>query len=543
MIAIRSVVGTLALFLCGSLSAQYISGVMSPSKAKVDYDSIRFTDIEASLAATIQASQLKTHLSVIASDEMGGRELGTDGNAKAGEYIAQQFARFGLPKIGDDESYYQKVAFNYTKWEEIGMKLNGVEYKHLKDYLSFPLQNESRETYLTDDIIFLGYGIKDGKYNDYAKRDVRGKTILIYRGEPRSADGVSKITGSSESSDWSIDVDKKLKLAYEEEANLVLIIDDSLKTRIAENRRSLLRPQMTLGDPDSGDKRANAAFISTNILKDMLGKKYKKFIKTRDKINAKGKPRSLVLPVALEMKQKKYVNTVYGNNVMGYVEGIDPELKDEVLVVSAHYDHIGTRGDDINNGADDNGSGTSTVLELAQAFAQAKRLGEGPRRSVLFLLVTGEEKGLLGSYYYAENPVFPIENTIANVNIDMVGRVDKKYQDNPHYVYVIGSDRLSTQLHYINEQKNSQYVNLTMDYKYNDEKDPNRFYFRSDHYNFAKVGIPAIFFFNGTHPDYHRPSDTVEKINFEKMESIARHIFHLSWELVNRDERIVVDRS
>ena len=454
-------------------TAQYVSGVMTPAGQQVDYDSLRFTDIEASLAATIQASQLKTHLTVIASDEMGGRELGTEGNAKAGEYIAQQFERFGLPKIGDDNSYYQKVSFNYTKWDEINMKLNGVEYKHLKDYLSFPLQNESRETYLTNEILFLGYGIKDSKYNDYAGANVKGKTLLMYRGEPRNNLGNSYLTGDVEGSDWGNDVNKKLKLAKEMGANLVLIIDGSLSARIANNRRSLLRPQMTLGVNSEDEELANCAFISTNILKDVLGKKYKKFIKTRDKITKKGKARKLVLPVNLEMTQKKEVKTIAGNNVMGFVEGMDPKLKDEVLVISAHYDHIGTRGNDINNGADDNGSGTSTVLELAQAYAQAKRIGEGPRRSVLFLLVTGEEKGLLGSYYYSKNPVFPIEKTIANINIDMVGRVDEKYEVNPHYVYVIGSDRLSSQLHLINEQKNAKYVNLTMDYKYNDEKDPN----------------------------------------------------------------------
>ena len=231
--------------------------------------------------------------------------------------------------------------------------------------------------------------------------------------------------------------------------------------------------------------------------------------------------------------------------MLGFIEGVDEQRKEEVIVVSAHYDHIGMRGDEINNGADDNASGTSTVLEIAEAFALAKAQGHGPKRSILFMLVTGEEKGLLGSYFYSENPLFPIENTVANVNIDMVGRVDPSYEakQDSHYIYVIGSDRLSSELHQINEAKNDDFVNLTMDYKYNDENDPNRFYFRSDHYNFARKGIPSIFFFNGTHKDYHRPTDTAEKINFDKMESIGRHIFHLTWELANREDRIVVDRT
>lgn len=180
-------------------------------------------------------------------------------------------------------------------------------------------------------------------------------------------------------------------------------------------------------------------------------------------------------------------------------------------------------------------------MDIAEALTIAKNEGNGPRRSVLCLLVTGEEKGLLGSKYYAENPRFPIANTVANVNIDMIGRVDKTYANTPEYVYVIGSDRLSTDLHKINESINQEFSQILMDYKYNSESDPNRYYFRSDHYSFAEKGIPAIFFFSGVHEDYHRTTDTVDKIMFDKMEKIGQHIFHLVWELANREERINVD--
>ena len=211
------------------------------------------------------------------------------------------------------------------------------------------------------------------------------------------------------------------------------------------------------------------------------------------------------------------------------------------MVVTAHYDHLGKRGDDVYNGADDNGSGTSTVLEVTQALVEAKKQGQGPRRSILCMLVTGEEKGLLGSQFYAEHPIYPIANTVANINVDMVGRVDKKYADNPNYVYVIGSDRLSTELHDINENANKKYTNLVLDYTYNEDDDPNRYYYRSDHYNFAEKGIPAIFYFNGTHADYHRTSDTIEKINFDKMAIIGKLVFHTAWQLANQDKRIEVN--
>ena len=239
------------------------------------------------------------------------------------------------------------------------------------------------------------------------------------------------------------------------------------------------------------------------------------------------------------MNYVKNIDVTAGNNVLGYIEGTDK--KDELVVISAHHDHLGKRNTDIYNGADDNGSGTSTVLEIAEAFQLAKEMGVGPKRSVLCLLVTGEEKGLLGSEYYGENPIFPLEKTVANVNIDMVGRIDKKYQDNPEYIYVIGSDRLSTDLHKINETANQKYAQIVLDYQYNSETDPNRYYYRSDHYNFAKKGIPAIFYFNGTHDDYHRTSDTIEKINFDVMEKRGRLFFHTAWELANREEKIVVD--
>ena len=180
-------------------------------------------------------------------------------------------------------------------------------------------------------------------------------------------------------------------------------------------------------------------------------------------------------------------------------------------------------------------------MEIAQAFMLAKKEGNGPRRSVLIMPVSGEEKGLLGSKYYADNPIYPLENTIANLNVDMIGRIDD-YHDNPDYVYLIGSDRLSTELHQISEDVNKQYINLELDYKFNEEDDPNRYYYRSDHYNFAKNNIPVIFYFNGIHEDYHKPTDTIEKIDFDKIQKIARLIFLTAWEVANKDERLVVDK-
>lgn len=228
-------------------------------------------------------------------------------------------------------------------------------------------------------------------------------------------------------------------------------------------------------------------------------------------------------------------------NVLAYIEG--SEKSEEIIVISAHLDHVGVEKGAIYNGADDDGSGTVAILEIAEAFQRAQMEGNGPKRSILFLHVTGEEKGLLGSRYYTENPIFPLANTIANLNIDMIGRIDERHLENPNYIYLIGSDKLSSELHVISEETNKKYIQMDLDYKYNDDNDPNRFYYRSDHYNFAKVNIPIIFYFNGTHKDYHRPTDTPDKINYELLESRTRLIFHTAWELANREDRIFADKA
>ncbi|UAM99532.1 M28 family peptidase [Polaribacter litorisediminis] len=229
-------------------------------------------------------------------------------------------------------------------------------------------------------------------------------------------------------------------------------------------------------------------------------------------------------------------------NVVAFIEG--SEKPEEIIVISAHLDHEGIKNGEIYNGADDDGSGTVALLEIAQAFQMATKTGKGPKRSILFLHVTGEEKGLLGSKYYAdEDPLFPLANTVCNLNIDMVGRIDDRHKADPNYVYLIGSDKLSTELHELSEAVNKKYMNINLDYKYNDENDPNRFYYRSDHYNFAKNNVPIIFYFNGTHADYHRPTDTPDKINYELLENRARLVFHTAWEVANKETRIIADKA
>ncbi len=228
-------------------------------------------------------------------------------------------------------------------------------------------------------------------------------------------------------------------------------------------------------------------------------------------------------------------------NVVAFIKG--SEYPDEIIVISAHYDHLGLDKDgEVYNGADDDGSGTVAVMAIAEAFQKAVEDENGPKRSILFLHVTGEEKGLLGSKYYTNFPIFPLENTVVDLNIDMIGRSDKAHENHPNYVYLIGSDKLSTELHQLSEEMNNKFTKLNLDYTYNLDSDPNRFYYRSDHYNFAKNNIPVIFYFNGTHENYHRISDTPDKINYELLAKRTQLVFYTAWEIANRQNRIRVDK-
>ena len=268
----------------------------------------------------------------------------------------------------------------------------------------------------------------------------------------------------------------------------------------------------------------------------------------KNKINPGDPDKDYFQPMTLNIRRGN-MGDVKTENVISIIKGTD--FPDEYVVITAHLDHVGygnnggSRGDfkdEIHNGADDDGSGSVAILEIAQAFKKAENKGKGPRRSMVFLHVSGEEKGLLGSKYYSENPIYPMENTVTNLNIDMIGRIDPTRKgENRNYVYIIGSDHDSQDLHDLSEKTNSETINMELDYRFNAKDDPNRFYYRSDHYNFARFGIPIIFYFSGTHEDYHMPTDDPDKIEYDLLESRTRLIFYTAWNIANRDERIVVD--
>lgn len=491
-------------------------------------------------AAGINEEDAKKHMTVLTSDSLAGRETGTEGNLKAAQYAARHFEQLGLPTVNG--SYFQKIAFKSENFKGNKVQINSKEYAPMWDYYSFPSLSSDIDLE-TAEILFLGYGIETDRYNDYKNVDVEGKVLLIYNNEPLKKDSTSWITRRKEPSEWTTDLTKKVTTATKHGAKALIIIDGNLQKNINQFRNSYLNTTLKVFNENvSRDSFCNAVYVSTTMAKALIGAAFEDVVSARNYIVKKGKPKRFSISTKLKILQEKNIRTIFSQNILGYIEGTDPKLKDELIIVSAHIDHLGTRAENIYRGADDDASGTTAVLEIAEAFAEAKKKGQGPRRSVLCILFTGEEKGLLGSEYYTTYPIFPLKNTVANVNIDMIGRVDDNHSKNPNFIYVIGSDKLSSELHTINENMNSEYTQLELDYRYNDEKDPNRYYYRSDHYNFAKNGIPVVFYFNGTHEDYHRPTDTMDKINFSIWAKRAKLAFYTTWELANRDKRIKVDK-
>ncbi|HSH65026.1 MAG TPA: M28 family peptidase, partial [Bacteroidia bacterium] len=345
---------------------------------------------------------------------------------------------------------------------------------------------------------------------------------------------ISLITGKKTASEWTTFYKKKIERAYKKGAKTLLIVSDNFDRDMESYKTK--SPYIKL---EKGKTEIPVFYISKSMADGIL--KSTTIDKLKQKLDKEAHPGPKKIKCNIVINIQNIPEKVISENVLGYIEGSD--LKDELIVISAHYDHLGKDGNKIFNGADDDGSGTSAVLNIAKVFALAKKEGHGPRRSILCITFSGEEKGLLGSDYYVEHPEYPLSSTVCDLNIDMIGRIDEKHEGNPNYIYVIGSDKLSSELHKINETMNNTYCHLTLDYTYNDPGDKNRYYYRSDHYNFAKNDIPVIFYFNGVHADYHKETDEVEKIDFKKMEKITRLVFFTAWELANKDKRIKVDSN
>ena len=476
--------------------------------------------VEQNYAKLITPADLKQNLSILASDALEGRETGKRGQKMAAAFISYHFQDIGL-KPPVNGSYYQPFQLYQSIPGDTYAEVEGMRFANFEDVVYFG--NGDSQGELTLPVIFAG----NGKAVDYDQLDVSGKAVLVMPGDGG-------------------DYRSMVSLARERKARMVFVLNtrtmDEFRDQASRFRRYLSDGRLSLNRPDTPDQNKGYFFVAPAVAERMFHIKTEKLASyaagdAQKKLLRKVAPGKISYKISVETK------VIQTENVLGYLEGTDK--KDELIVVTAHYDHIGKAdhgdGDLVNNGADDDGSGTVTVMQLAKVFAQAKKDGKGPRRSMLFMTVAGEEEGLLGSEYYTDHPVFPLASTVVDLNIDMIGRRDAQHQTSPPYLYVIGADKLSSELNRISESANEKYTHLIFDYTYNDPGHPDRLYYRSDHWNFARRNIPIIFYFDGIHEDYHAPSDEVEKIEFDLLADRAKCIFFTAWELANRDERIMPD--
>jgi hypothetical protein len=496
----------------------------------------------------IRQEDLKDWLTYLASDELQGRATYTEGLGLAAGYIAAHLAQWGVKPGGDNGSYFQAVpvrSVRTTSNASVTVTVKG-ETRTFKDGegITFPRQMGGRQTVEGRDLLFAGYGLQipAAGIDDYAERSPEGKVVVYLgsRGPSSLPEGSNRLLGA------------RARSAVEKGAVAVIGPASQFRGRGRSNA-----PAATAGGrgaapapPDFTTVQRYDAPLTPQLTADdaffefLFSAASVPYAELKAKADA-GEPLPAValdgVTMAIDVDAEyEVVRTRMTNNVVGIVEGTDPKLKDTYVAFGAHYDHTGFRetakpGEDaINNGADDDGSGTVAIMAIAKAFAQ----GPKPKRSLLFVWHAGEESGLLGSRYMAENPVGgDIDRIVAQLNMDMVGRNQNDDPAHANMVLVVGSDRISTELHNINEDANAALEKpLTLDYSMNDPADPQSIYTRSDHYSYAAKGVPIVFYFTGLHPDYHRPSDTVDKIIFDKVQRIARLAYETGRRVANLEQ-------
>ena len=502
----------------------------------IAHSSLSQADSAWKYAQTITDTALKNQLSIVASAQMEGRETGTEGQKRAADYIKAQFKKTGLKSPGSLRDYQQMYPLLKDTLIPKILKIGKRRYDFGSDYIVTPGSDESSE-FNADDIVFAGYGISDMNYNDYTGKDVKGKVVVVFTGEPKTGD-TFLVSGTTKRSVWGYSLVRKAMVAKQKGAIALLAVDLKMDNAIILASKAKTSNIYFPGAKNTQGEKVPVVTVAPYVFKNIFGSRqgteliaYGEAGIPLTSFNAEEKIKS-----KLVYRRKKMETSA--SNVIGYIEGSD--LKNEYVFLTAHYDHLGKRGNDIYFGADDDGSGTATVITMAKAFEAAKQSGFGPRRTVVFMTVSGEEEGLWGSEYYSDHPVFTLDSTSVDLNTDMIGRVDpgRNYGDSMNYVYLIGNDKLSTDLDPITKAINNKYTRLELDYKFNAADDPERIFFRSDHYNFAKKGVPIIFFFDGLNKDYHKPSDTVDKIDFDLMEKRARFIFLIAWNMANRDSML-----
>lgn len=480
----------------------------------------------------IRAEDLKRFDTYLSSDALQGRETSYEGEHLAAKYIADHFKALGLKPIGDDGTYLQHYSVELTRVSGESKivttsKAGAKTFRWLNDFFTFA----GRDTSVRGEVAFVGYA--DNKLPETSKGVLAGKVVFAFVGERRPSNDTTSVQLMRRGPQFHPDPSS---------VATIMIMDDNGPVsyeRFAAQLGSfgILNGRMQLKNAETArPSRAMPLvfYASSAIAREIL----KSDGTTLDKLRELSFKDSVFTPyivngATVSIDTKVIHEERQAENVVGLLEGSDPVLKSQVVVFSAHFDHLGVGANGaIYHGADDDGSGTSMVMDLAQAFSKNP---VRPKRSLLFITVSGEEKGLLGSSYYTSHPIIPLDQTIADFNTDMIGRMDTIHEKTATvpYTYLIGSDKISTELDSILQVANEETENLQLDYTYDSPNDPNHFYTRSDHYNFARKGVPIAFFFTGVHADYHRPTDTVDKILFDRIVKIGHVVFYAGWKTAN----------
>lgn len=510
----------------------------------------------------ITADYLRNHLKVIAHDSLQGRGTGEPGIKKAADYLAGYYEELGLSPIGDDDSYFQFFDLYSRSLDSITFLTSNIsnsdttlidESTYQRGGTASYIRLAGAERPLKGEVVFAGFGVVDPARNidNFSSNDMSGKWVMVFEDIPSIVNGDTLFDPGY---DAKSRVNEIFRVRNADGLILIPTMDEKEYSVASLMHSQQLESPISLSlDEVPGRQYFSATYLGINpeLATELLDlnsgaealTRYKEEL--TDEIHSF---QSYETTAFLEIKPEIGEGQIESQNVVSYFEGSDPDLKDEVVVLMAHYDHLGTgepdrSGDYIFNGADDNGSGTVSMLGVARSLTEAAEAGVRPRRSIVFLHVAAEEWGLFGSRYYSENPIIPIEQTVANINMDMIGRRDQHHieQDEEDFVYIIGAEIISSDMDSLLQEGNRKSANLNLNMRYNDLDDPNQFYRRSDHWNFGRLEVPFIFFFSGVHEDYHSQSDTVDKILFEALEKRARVIYATTLEIANADDRPEVD--
>jgi hypothetical protein len=507
----------------------------------------QFGNVEA-----ISAAQLKDYLYFISSDEMGGRSTPSRGLDLTAKFLALNLSRWGLKPAGTDGTFFQRFGLQQRRLlpEQTSASINGQSFKIVDDFIPQPYPGTARGR-----LVYVGHGkvLKSKQIDPYRGIDVKDKIMVVADGYPKGVTNRDFRNGKP-----GVDYDLPETYAAAHGARGIIIIPGPSGLNFWNRRYfSYVNPRSPVPIAIQKESRVPTIIAAGNMGNAIFAGEKIDYPAVLKQLEGGDFSDSFELSSGKEsgFTVSAKVNTIATQNVVAVLEGSDPVLKEEYVAIGAHYDHVGDNskdgcrpvGDDaICNGADDDGSGTVAVLAMAEALARGPR----PKRSILFVWHAGEEKGLWGSDFATSNPPVPINQIITQLNIDMIGRSKKGGDTNPrnanltgpNEIYVIGSKIMSTELGELSEAVNKSFLNLKFNYKYDAPRDPEGLFYRSDHFNYAKRGIPIIFYFDGVHEDYHMPTDTADKIDYEKMEKVARTIFATLWKLANAPSRPKVDK-